>query len=71
MSQLELFEERAAICEYEGGLSRDAAEALAAEELYDRCKMTLAEAVTYEAAGWSCGKALRHKFRTERWIRDV
>jgi len=59
MSQLDLFEERAAIMEYDGGLSRMEAEHEAARDVVKIHHMTKEQRETFEGLGWSAGKALR------------
>ena len=60
MNQLDLFEERAAIMEYDGGLPRVQAEHEAAKDVA-RVAQRLRE--PFERAGWSAGKAMRFQGR--------
>lgn len=63
MSQLELFEERAAIMEHDGGLSRWAAEQEAAKDVARVFALSKAQRDLFEGLGWGAGKALRFNSR--------
>ena len=60
MNQLDLFEERAAIMEYDGGLPRVQAEHEAAKDV---AKVAQRLREPFERAGWSAGKAMRFQGR--------
>lgn len=57
MSQLELFEERAAIKEYDGGMTRHEAEKQAREET--SLVIPMEDAIVYAHLGWSVHKWVR------------
>lgn len=57
MSQLDLFEERAAIKEFDGGMSRKEAEKQAREETSLTIKAD--DVAAYRELGWSTAKAIR------------
>jgi len=59
MSQLELFEERAAIMQHDGGLTKQEAEHAAALAVVRCLPLTQEQAKTFQGLGWSAGKAIR------------
>lgn len=71
VNQLELFEERAAIMEYEGKMARNHAEDMARRDVWPFLPITQAQRHQFEAAHWSAGKALRFLERKTRWKKQV
>jgi glutamate formiminotransferase len=59
MKQLELFEERAAIMEFDGGMERKKAERLAMKDVFPFLPMSNEKRNEFESIGWSAGKAIR------------